>query len=285
MEFEESAEQGFEPAEEFFGELPLVVWLRGDEPYIEEFDTDAEGAMEALGIKRSRLTQISGRELRVGRIRAGRYIKPLYRSIDLQAYKEWTRAPSSHQKSAAIVENTIEKWQEAFADVRAVIDFKLEQLKSEVHELSGQGQKISAESRSLIVTRVREVERGLKQLFGYVGEVANSDALRGQELLGKIVFQNHLVAELGKQLEILLKDLPKAQLRFADLKTQIYDVGARLDQWFAAASHGLSKVSVAVHTLAARQFDFQERLAVLQTSPRASFNASGRQRYQTRTRF
>ncbi len=45
--------------------LPMVVWLAGDEAHADDFCIDADTAMQELGIKRSRLTQISGRELRV----------------------------------------------------------------------------------------------------------------------------------------------------------------------------------------------------------------------------
>src|SRR5438045_3561626 len=51
--------------------LPMLVWLRGDESYCGDFCLDADQVMVRLGIKRSRLTQISGRELRVGRMRMG----------------------------------------------------------------------------------------------------------------------------------------------------------------------------------------------------------------------
>ena len=42
-------------------ELPMVVILRGDEPYAESFCRDADYVMKKLQIKRSRLTQISGK--------------------------------------------------------------------------------------------------------------------------------------------------------------------------------------------------------------------------------
>jgi hypothetical protein len=58
-------------------DFPMIVWLRGDEPWFSQFDMDAEAVMSALGIKRSRLTQISGKELRVGRVRMDRYIRPV----------------------------------------------------------------------------------------------------------------------------------------------------------------------------------------------------------------
>jgi hypothetical protein len=84
-------------------DLPLVVWLRGDEEHCADFSLDAEAVMDQLGIKRSRLTQISGRELRVGRIRRGRYISPVYRQVDVETYLAWTRATASQQKSASLV--------------------------------------------------------------------------------------------------------------------------------------------------------------------------------------
>ncbi len=81
-------------------DFPLIVWLRGDEPWFTQFDMDADSAMATLGIKRSRLTQIAGRDLRVGRVRVDRYIRPVFRSIDVAAYLNQTRATASHQKSS-----------------------------------------------------------------------------------------------------------------------------------------------------------------------------------------
>ncbi len=80
--------------------LPMVISLRGDE---KEFTLTAEDVMAALDIKRSRLTQISGRELRVGRRRVDRYLKPFYRPADVHAYQELTRAALTRQRSAAAV--------------------------------------------------------------------------------------------------------------------------------------------------------------------------------------
>jgi methyl-accepting chemotaxis protein len=98
-------------------ELPLVVWLRGDESYADEFTVDAAEAMGFLNIKRSRLTQISGTQLRVARIRMGQHIRPLYRQKDLDDYANVTRAPASHQKSAKLVNETIEKWQDTVDEI------------------------------------------------------------------------------------------------------------------------------------------------------------------------
>ena len=83
--------------------LPNSIWLRGDEDFFEDFCLDAEEVMSQLGIKRSRLRQISGHELRVGRKRVDRYIKPFYRPKDVEDYLAWTRATASHQKSSLIL--------------------------------------------------------------------------------------------------------------------------------------------------------------------------------------
>lgn len=89
--------------------LPMIVHLRGDEDFVEDFQFDAQAAMELLGIKRSRLTQISGRELRVGRVRQDRYVRPVYRKIDLDDYQGWTRKTASHQSSSQAIEGAVEK--------------------------------------------------------------------------------------------------------------------------------------------------------------------------------
>ena len=88
--------------------FPMLVWLRGDESYCEDFSLGADAVMEILGIKRSRLTQISGRELRVARRRDGRYVKPMYRPIDVEDYKDHARAPMSHLKSSEVFHQTFE---------------------------------------------------------------------------------------------------------------------------------------------------------------------------------
>ena len=92
-----------ETAEAGESALPMCVWLRGDGD-ADEFVMTAEEVMAELNIKRSRLTQISGRELRVGRKRVDRYIKPFYRQADVLAYRTWTRASATQQKNAELVD-------------------------------------------------------------------------------------------------------------------------------------------------------------------------------------
>ncbi len=90
-------------------ELPMVVYLRGDEDFADDFAVGAEQAMDLLGIKRSRLTQISGKELRVGKMRVDRYIRPVYRHCDLMAYLEATRPSVSHKSAAQTMERSVEQ--------------------------------------------------------------------------------------------------------------------------------------------------------------------------------
>jgi hypothetical protein len=103
-------------------DFPMIVWLRGDEPWFTRFDMDAEAVMQALGIKRSRLTQISGRELRVGRVRVDRYIRPVYRSSDIEKYLAWTRATASHQKSSDVIKTAVEQLHEQTEAVRTGLE-------------------------------------------------------------------------------------------------------------------------------------------------------------------
>lgn len=103
-------------------DLPLLVWLKGDEPYFAEFTLDAETVMQQLGIKRSRLTQISGTELRVGRARIDRYIRPVYRPCDIEEYAAWTRATASHHKSSTLLEQAALKLEVSSRDFAGQLD-------------------------------------------------------------------------------------------------------------------------------------------------------------------
>ena len=98
-------------------DLPMSVTLQGNEPYFGEFSMDAETVMEKLGIKRSRLRQISGFELRVGRKRVERYIKPFYRSEDVDSYLSWTRQTATHKKSSEALQSAARELSELKDDL------------------------------------------------------------------------------------------------------------------------------------------------------------------------
>lgn len=82
---------------EVVSDLPMIVLL--DDLNSADFDVSADEAMVELGIKRSRLGQISGRELRVGKKRVDRYLRPYYRQVDIVAYKERTRPSTTKQRA------------------------------------------------------------------------------------------------------------------------------------------------------------------------------------------
>ncbi len=102
-------------------DFPMIVWLRGDEPWYADFNMDADGVMKSLGIKRSRLTQISGRDLRVGRVRVDRYVRPIYRFVDVQQYLKWTRATASHQKSSDSIKLATSHLQEQSQHIQSTL--------------------------------------------------------------------------------------------------------------------------------------------------------------------
>lgn len=113
---------------------PMIVWLRGDEPYCGEFTLEADAVMEKLGIRRTRLTQISGRELRVGRIRKGRYIVPVYRPIDVMEYQSWTRASVAHVKSSSVVQEAADSLRTAGEELTDRVDRIVQQFTSSLEE-------------------------------------------------------------------------------------------------------------------------------------------------------
>ena len=106
--------------------LPMVLLLRGDELIVDDFTFDTDQAMNFLGIKRSRLSQISGRELRVARIRKDRYVRPVYREADLKDYLDWTRATATHVSSSKAIEQAVENLDDRFNDILQVLNEKLQ---------------------------------------------------------------------------------------------------------------------------------------------------------------
>lgn len=127
--------------------LPMIINLRGDEELVDDFTWDAEQVMEFLSIKRSRLTQISGKELRVARIRRDRYLRPVYREADVRDYQEWTRATATHQSSSRAIEQAIDSLDDRFSDLIVILQEKIQQfeersaglLQKELHSIDRAG--------------------------------------------------------------------------------------------------------------------------------------------------
>ena len=134
----------------------MVVWLRGDEPLCTEFNLEANAVMQQLGIKRSRLTQISGRELRVARIRRGRYVSPVYRQCDVDEYADWTRATATHLKASGVL-----------TDAAAQLESSSERLAMRVEQatdaVAGVVHDVVARTSGRIVARIEQELSALRR--------------------------------------------------------------------------------------------------------------------------
>ena len=158
--------------------MPLTVWLVGDEPHFEEFALDADQAMVLLGIRRSRLTQISGRELRVGKVRIDRYTRAVYRLEDLEAYRSWTRRTAAHQRSAEVVKDAASRLDSVRGELVGALIDSLERTdqtwRAELKEGVG---TIRAER----VAGIRALDREISELRALVIDVKNGGLRNGAE--------------------------------------------------------------------------------------------------------
>lgn len=198
-------------------DFPMIVWLRGDEPWFTQFDMDADSTMAALGIKRSRLTQIAGRDLRVGRVRVDRYIRPVFRSIDVAAYLNQTRATASHQKSSEAIQvaslafNTqIDRFQ---STLDAISSNLTAQLNSVLGTLIGESM---AQSMAPLHARVDSLEADVVNRISVTIQdtiLKHVDALKAQMTASE--------KETAVWLEDLLKshESTKSQLKLSDEST------------------------------------------------------------------
>ena len=179
------------------GELPMIVWLQGDEPNFDSFALNAAQTMELIGIKRSRLTQISGKELRVGRKREGRYIKPYYRKEDIEAYKEWTRATASHSKSSNLLEDAAKK----LADRSIELEHKLKDFWSE--NLSGLKKELghtSAENLGIFRDFLKSAQEAQTKEFAALMQAIDAQVLKQEQSLEPLIKQAPVLARVNDQL-------------------------------------------------------------------------------------
>lgn len=170
-------------------DLPLVLWLRGDEAIVEEFTVDADTAMRTLGIRRSRLNQISGRELRVGRIRIDKYVRPVYRPADLEAYLTATRPSVSHQKSAKAIDIAVDR---------------LDHQRNELFEQFQQFRDVLTESIQQALTR--EQKTILNQLAASM-DLLREDAKNLQQSLARSAHENKQLQQQVNHLQATMQQL------------------------------------------------------------------------------
>jgi hypothetical protein len=192
-------------------DMPMIVWLRGDESYLDDFCIDADAAMKALGIKRSRLTQISGKELRVGRLRVDRYTRPVYRVEDIEAYRSWTRATASHLRSSSAVHEAAERLEERSAKLSEEVGVRVQQMVEETKvgmnelrdEVRKHHQNYTEQSHSLLEHQKLEFFRHLDQSYEdlrlRIAEVSSALSPLNQLLQNQSTL-SAAIAELGSQL-------------------------------------------------------------------------------------
>jgi len=198
-------------------QLPMQVWLRGDEPYCGEFTLDPEHVMQQLGIRRSRLTQISGRELRVGKIRRDRYVRPVYRQIDVEEYAAQCRATVSAQRTASVLDSATARLAETTAAlprrIEELLDSRLNALMNVMlSELTARLRSDFAAAVSAQTEELKgEIEQSALNLSTRVGEVEEIFAaavLDAKEQMAGLASSAHVEAERAARIEQVQNEQP-----------------------------------------------------------------------------
>lgn len=219
--------------------LPMILTLRGDEAIVDEFTFDTDQAMNFLGIKRSRLNQISGRELRVARIRRDRYIRPVYRECDLKDYLDWTRATATHLSSSKAIEQAVENLDDRFNDVLQVFNEKLLQVTREQQGwMKGEFERLPTRLRSRgpfeqeqeaprALHRDDKILRGQSEALSLLRDDVTALQIKLRELTGIVTLLLPEMRELNVGQKSLRFDFDQ---RFEVLYAAIGDFQARLGE-------------------------------------------------------
>ena len=99
-----------------------IIYLSNDDPRIQEYTHNATEAMNILGIKKSRLHQITGTKLPCARIKIGRYLKPMYRHSDITDYLESLRTPISSAKSHKLINQSLQSLRSYALQINSFLD-------------------------------------------------------------------------------------------------------------------------------------------------------------------
>ncbi|MCY4381145.1 MAG: hypothetical protein OXC40_06225 [Proteobacteria bacterium] len=99
------------------------LYLDSEDPKALEYSCNADEAMAYLGIKRSRLTQISGQELPCARIKLDRYLRPMYRWSDLKEYQEFHRSSELSSNTRVSTADIAKKLDHFSGEVSQYFDF------------------------------------------------------------------------------------------------------------------------------------------------------------------
>ena len=237
-------------------ELPLSLWLRGDEVYFDEFSLDADSVMDKLGIKRSRLRQISGHELRVGRKRMDRYTRPFYRPQDVQDYLDWTRPTASHQKSSRLLNSAAEN----LSSQSQVLNQKLDSVETSVSQQVSSLIRLSRElnanvnhCHSQIIAQIRQFSKSQVSQISLDRHTKDLTQIRSQwqqiksslddlsrtgdifvEALGLIQSNHQTIVKLQLCTDNWLKEFPQVLDNFHG---RLDDIVAKLDHHSQVKPH------------------------------------------------
>ncbi|MBI2602951.1 MAG: hypothetical protein HYW48_07840 [Deltaproteobacteria bacterium] len=247
------------------GDLPMLVWLKGDEPYFSEFKWDAEKVMETLGIKRSRLNQISGKELRVGRTRINSYIRPVFRPTDVDEYLKWTRPTASHKKSSTVLDEAREKLESRSEEV--------------LEQFASQSEAFAKALRSSLEKKLNDQFLTQKRQFLHLQNVLSSP-LR-QIFRRQTLFQNlsrGTMEEVLKSLESLKELLSAAQF-FKVALTTLNELARSGDKALLALQKGQSELRGEVRVLAS---EMQEMRLMLDARQHAGACRNVSKKYRKR---
>lgn len=270
-------------------ELPQIVWLRGDEPWCPDFALDAEAVMQRLGIKRTRLTQISGKELRVGRIRRGRYVAPVYRESDVESYAAWTRPTAAHLKSSQVLEDAAR----ALAQQGEVVAERVhEDLAHLVSALSREGKERAREQERLADDRVQALVRRLDALEARAATEAAQNAARlaaqsaalarVETAISQAAFlqeaHNRSLAEQRAALERALVEVRGVAAAVDDTEDGVVALGGLIERLAAQLEERVENAAAAAAETSAALTDAVARLAAEHSAAKAAeAPASGRQ--------
>lgn len=210
----------------------MVMFLRGDEDCFGQFSLNADEVMTRLGIKRSRLNQISGKDLRVGRTRIDRYIKPVYRPEDVEAYSRWTRPTATHKSSSKLME-----------DARA--------------RLVGQGQELVSGFKEQVASMGIELRRqaARQELWERRNLIQRSGQLQRtlQSFIRPVLASTRKVhAECSKHFAELLHNIKK----FEEIKQSVNEIS----QISVNQSHELASQRQLIERLFARDHNSERQL-------------------------
>ncbi len=238
-------------------DLPMIVWLRGDEAFFNDFSVDADAAMSELGIRRSRLTQISGRELRVGKKRVDRYIRPFFRPQDIAAYKNFTRATVSHMKSSQVLDDVLARLE---AETGQLIEKVAATVTQNAVDFRDQLEAIATEFRQAqglllreVTDRVDAIERGLdgalQSALQRVDTSLRNLEERNAGLESRLASQNETILSLLNQNHLMIRELNAAQAtRFETLAaTTAGDLQALAGRVEAAQAGTTGQIEIAMH--------------------------------------